>query len=349
MSLPSKVRTLGNFVIQMEETFDKIPSSLLVLPWSGPCDRLPPSFVLQSSVRRGKCVLLVACVQDSGTLLVLPCPCRMDTLRNWPCVPLVCLVPCCQRTLHSTQRSARSLPCPVSTDRWTIRWTIRRSVSLLLSSLSPQYSERLTAPPPTPSPVPPIPPPAVPASPAAFLPVKGDGRVLLTGWLPDYGSGFPPSSSIPVSWATWTWTWTVLGILFIVTPSSIGSCLRLAALQPSPLVTSTTLSSLVGKTWSEVVEVQDFCLLSADVTGTALNSCSPQTDCVVRNEVTQSLAWRGNAPSFWSRSPGLPRRCRSSSSRGWLTGVQWLWQSVRSRWAGRWRRRGDELQTTREA
>ena len=126
---------------------------------------------------------------------------------------------------------------------------------------------------------------------------RWDGRVLLTGWLPDYGSGFPPSSSIPVSWATWRvdvdeldwWTWWVLGILFIVTPSSIGN-----------LVSDWLLCSQVhlwralhsaprsGKTWSEVVEVQDFCLLSADVTGTALNSCSPQTDCVVRNEVTQS-------------------------------------------------------------
>ena len=87
--------------------------------------------------------------------------------------------------------------------------------------------------------------------------------------------------------------------------------------------------------------------------------CSPQTDCVVKNEVTELLAWRGNAPSFWSRSPGLPRRRGRGEATplawlsldprsalvlgGWLTGVQGLLQSVRSRWAGRGTRRGDEL------
>ena len=35
----------------------------------------------------------------------------------------------------------------------------------------------------------------------------------------------------------------------------------------------------------------DSCLLPADVMGTALSPCYPQTDCVVRNEVTSS--WSG--------------------------------------------------------
>ena len=71
-------------------------------------------------------------------------------------------------------------------------------------------------------------------------------------------------------------------------------------------VASTALSSSVGKTWSGVVE----CRTSV---------CSLQTDCVMRNEVTQFLAWRGNAPSSWSRSPGRPRWRRSSRPRGdWL-------------------------------
>ena len=124
------------------------------------------------------------------------------------------------------------------------------------------------------------------------MPVKGDGLVLLTGWLPDYCPGFPQSSSIPVSWATsgvevtnsW-WAWWVLCILFTATPSSTGCCLRLAALQPRPLwraLHSAPRSGRRGvKSWR--------CRTSV---------CSPQTDCVVRKEVTEFLAWRGNAPSF---------------------------------------------------
>ena len=108
------------------------------------------------------------------------------------------------------------------------------------------------------------------------MPVKGDGQVLLTGWLPDYCPGFPPSSSIPVSWATsgvevtnsW-WAWWVLCILFTATPSSTGCCRRLAALQPRPLwraLHSAPRSGRRGvKSWR--------CRTSV---------CSPQTDCVVR-------------------------------------------------------------------
>ena len=80
-----------------------------------------------------------------------------------------------------------------------------------------------------------------------------------------------------------------------------------------------------------------------------------------------SAPWRGNAPSSWSRSPGQSLQWQAlhsalgredvEESRGvqdsWLPGdvmfpppgvvVQWLWRSVRSRWTGGWRRRGEAV------
>ena len=65
--------------------------------------------------------------------------------------------------------------------------TVSTSAGLLGSLFWPRPSRTSSSPPgtagrspSTPAPAP-IPPSAVPASPAAFLPVKGDGRVLLTG------------------------------------------------------------------------------------------------------------------------------------------------------------------------